>query len=408
MGDLKLSKVFIIGAGFSKGIADYPTSNELMTEICFKAEKYKQKESNYFRFANDFIKVYNYFSEQLKNNLMSFQEILNKDKIEARVDFDKEIDIEYLITFIDLNLEKQVVPKVKGIDCKNYPLLFIDSLSPEEFKNAKKFIQIMLFEVLRPNTDKYPIKWDAIKKFVELISPTDTIITFNYDLLLEQVLMQNKLWNPSQGYTEFDITQISKERDFNNYPDKKITLIKLHGSINWENRGLIDDNNLPYYFLCDRCTGEPLTEEFNAQLKVRIKEPHYVPDSVFIYPSFIKKFSQEHEQKMITKSINKITKAQKVFIFGYSLPEADTTANILFSQLPKHIEIEAVLFNDETHFEKRMKENFSFKNFKYYSTKIEDWLISGYTCKEYELEKEAEKVFEISLNTKEIDDKNEL
>lgn len=401
-----MSKVFIIGAGFSKGIADYPTSNELMTEICLKAEKYKQKESNYFRFANDFFKVHNYFLEQLKNNLISFQEALNKDKIEMKVDFDNQIDIEYLITFIDLNIEKKVVPRVEGKDCKSTSVLYIDKFSKSEFKNAKKFIQIMLFEVLRPNIDKYPIKWDAIQKFVELISPTDTIITFNYDLLLEQVLIQNKLWNPSQGYTEFDITQISTERDFNNYPDKKITLIKLHGSINWENRGLIDDNNLPYYFLCDRCTGGPLTEEFNTQLKVIMKETHYIPDSVFIYPSFIKKFNQEHEQKMITKSINKIKNAQKVFIFGYSLPEADTTANILISQLPKHIEIEAVLFKDETNFEKRMMENYSFKNFKYYSTKIEDWLTSGYTCEEYELKKEEYKIFETILNTEEVDDNN--
>ena len=397
MGDLRLSKVFIIGAGFSKGIANYPTSIGLIKSINDKAEEYSSYQNNYYDLAIDFKNVYGYYSDQLKNNLENFQKSINRNENAYHVLIDEQIDIEYLITLIDLNLEKQLIPRVDGLDCNSTPVLFTEDFSRCVFKNARKFIQIMLFDILRPDTDIYPIKWDVVEKFVGLISPTDIILTFNYDLLLEQILMKYNLWNPINGYEEFGLQQHSGEINNRDYLESKVKLIKLHGSINWEKIGFfdkLDNRDSPNYFLCDRCTGTPLIDDFDSKVTVPMAESHYIPDSALIFPSFIKQFDKTYEQKMIKMAINKISKTSGIYILGYSLPTPDTTANILFSFIPKNIETSIVLFEDENNLEDRLKNQFRLTNMKFFPNKIEEWLLGDYTSKEFEDALASNKMFE--------------
>jgi len=68
----------------------------------------------------------------------------------------------------------------------------------------------------------------------------DTIITFNYDLVIEESFTSAKLWNPVDGYgiqtsgkTKGWTKRWLDERHYGNNRSQ-ILLLKLHGSLNWE------------------------------------------------------------------------------------------------------------------------------------------------------------------------------
>lgn len=58
----------------------------------------------------------------------------------------------------------------------------------------------------------------------------DTVISFNYDLLMDLALLRNNVWHPSTGYGWWNPNVISSKKD---EEASKITLLKLHGSVNW-------------------------------------------------------------------------------------------------------------------------------------------------------------------------------
>lgn len=89
------------------------------------------------------------------------------------------------------------------------------------------------------------------KDILTLVQAGDTIVTFNYDLLIEESFKTAELWNPITGYGAkfgghtfrwgsrwFSSRSRTKRKS-------KIKLLKLHGSINWAASGnKLNDN--PY------------------------------------------------------------------------------------------------------------------------------------------------------------------
>jgi hypothetical protein len=100
--------------------------------------------------------------------------------------------------------------------------------------------------------------WAVYSKFVEHFVRTESVvITFNYDLLLEKLLVDTRDWHMIDGYgidiplaDEAFPTPRMASKGFTDIPPggrSKVLLLKLHGSINWGVPTIaVDEGNVIY------------------------------------------------------------------------------------------------------------------------------------------------------------------
>jgi len=143
-----------------------------------------------------------------------------------------------------------------------------------------KFEMLLLFSrVLTDTTDGPPCRYHSA--LVAGLREGDTVISFNWDPLLERALHGTGLWFPDDGYgISFDLLFDGEWRDANPGVHSQVQLLKLHGSVSW----LIC---LPGF---EGSTGEEYSglpqERFHDKFCfVRAPgEPHYTPRAVLLNP----------------------------------------------------------------------------------------------------------------------------
>jgi hypothetical protein len=180
------------------------------------------------------------------------------------------------------------------------------------------FIEDYIYRVLwQPQISR-----DALQKFLEKLMPGDVIITFNYDLVLDRALYEAERWHPADGYgvTQFETTPMWKvpPRQSQN------TILKLHGSLNWEIRGEVlqlhshHDINTEYL---PGCTETP--------------DPYDIPPppryGFGILPSLSKSLDSPPILDIWRKAQAVLSKADELVVIGYSLPKADAPVWALFA-----------------------------------------------------------------------------
>lgn len=167
-----------------------------------------------------------------------------------------------------------------------------------------------------------PLRSELHSNMLDLLCPGDTIVTFNYDLVIEESFLSrhNEIWNPVDGY---GVHQSNKTCDWCNKwfkrcvvkksTESKITLLKMHGSLNWElyaNRA-IRLIHRPYQF----------------------KTKGDVDKNMAILPPGIAKKIDTYPYKELWKSASsKLLNCKSVVIIGYSMPTADIAAKALFAE----------------------------------------------------------------------------
>jgi len=157
-------------------------------------------------------------------------------------------------------------------------------------------------------------KYQRIRDFVqENLREGDTIITFNWDLTIERSLEEYR-GDPGFLYT------YSHKRE-----DKRFTLLKPHGSIDWFEksaiRGLVPekkvgrlDDELYYY------------PRFNRAEHPKLKE---VPP-VIVPPVALKEFEFDFLKRTWRFVYRAVSDATEFHIIGYSLPREDQFARLVF------------------------------------------------------------------------------
>ena len=124
-----MSKVFIIGAGFSKAVSNAPLSKELFGLIYDRAIKEKSKRNQDMRDRDLFLK----FNGKLQSSLKPLLEIIKNGDTQLKTS--KEYpgmffpDIETVCTMLDLNIEKPYVPEGIKVDLKSCPIQFIEGFT---------------------------------------------------------------------------------------------------------------------------------------------------------------------------------------------------------------------------------------------------------------------------------------
>jgi len=159
----------------------------------------------------------------------------------------------------------------------------------------------------------------------KLFKENDSIMTFNYDCLLEHILWIIKYWSPNGGYGE-EISVFPLDRIKN---PCNIILLKLHGSINFNIEKTHPNGNAKY--------SEPyISDEIfpGTHAIIGDKPNSNIEKSSIVLPSYIKLFGSDRSSIRIWhEAIEKIKKADTLIIIGYSFPKADILTRFLLSFL---------------------------------------------------------------------------
>lgn len=393
-----MSRLFIIGAGFSKAIANAPVANNMLKAIWQKSlladEEYKHR-GDWPIDRSAFIKILTYFHYSIQELIHWLEEndnhkILNKNF----EDFLESLNIEFVCSYLDLLSKHYFIPKVKGVDMQGCPIPYIHSFHKDELESALKFINHHMLDLLLP--DNLEIDRDLFNKMADIFTDNDNFISFNYDLLIEQMLWHRKLWNPFDGYG-FEFDRNGNEDVFKS----KTKVIKIHGSINWRSPDRFFHPNLELA-IDHPFKDKPLFEGLKIPKSIvdKTKYRPYPLYSHIILPTFMKTPQYNWEIKLIEDSIKYCQKSDEIYILGYSAPDADYVANILFSEFNKNSKIYIVLWNSSENIALNMRNKLVEKygirkeNIIHENTKIEQWIKNEFDFSSYKKYLEDKKIMD--------------
>jgi len=350
-------RVIIVGAGFSKSLADAPLVNEFVEPI-YKAavEKELSKRIGRTDFESSFIKVVEHLANSIEHGLKFLEKDGTKIKNRSGIGLISSLNIEYLSTFIDLNIERPFIPKGIGVDLQGCPIPFMDNMFVFNFGDAKTFLLNYIIQILLP--DSLNIKKGYFKKIQSFFREGDVIITFNYDILLEQILFDAGLWHPFDGYL------LGKIDDYilleqGSIVETKIPIIKLHGSINWQEPGLFDNDIT--IFVTHPNNHMPFFPGLKYKTKIKRIADKKLLHAFLIFPTFMKKYKSKHELLLLKTAIKHIQNCNEIITLGYSFPEADSITAFMLTQIPENTIIKIIDLKADEIKEKLMK-IFSLKN----------------------------------------------
>jgi hypothetical protein len=324
-------RVYILGAGFSRH-AGYPLANGLIDEM------------------DDFVKSDNNADAEMKAQWAEMQHMLaNGDGSDALHAAVKEAyrlrNAEALISFLDAvrnvayasserDVHEYIAAKETG-----------SGLIERRFSHSDKFrssseaetkIRDCLVNALtayfewrnhRDTTSGAASQWKLIHEFCDqCLRPGDAVISFNYDCSLERVLLQQGRF--AVKYTknwpniQFLIPNIMEPKHA--AEDKReILLLKLHGSVGWQQ------------FLHQVCVGIPSQHLQDLGAKSEIDYPDdgdwtLATNRTMIVPTWFKTFHPDHLFAQLWKqALEVMLNASEVIVIGYSFPPGDSAAWVL-------------------------------------------------------------------------------
>lgn len=181
------------------------------------------------------------------------------------------------------------------------------------FKEIRTLASLGLCLALVPTLGQWNAK--AIDNFVKKIQPGDTILTFNWDTLLEFSL-----------YKHFHAEQILYcPLTYERKSSQRITFVKLHGSIDW-----LDDKE--YY--PERRT-EDRWEKIGHHIWRLKEQKHFAPMCMgvpaFIIPPTSRKTYDQHPdiKEFWDVGFWSIRESPEIYIIGYGFPKTDIHAQAL-------------------------------------------------------------------------------
>ncbi len=254
-----------------------------------------------------------------------------------------------VITFINENFRynKDVnFPTMESVfGFIDYFLLHNESLN-SVYTNAKlriikEYLIKLIHFVVDYRTNKkskyYHLFWEAISKH----NPNVSIISLNYDTLLEQAF---DFLFEKFGYIDYSIHFMNYEKseklkNFNFWIDAQkplkikgdalphaIKLLKLHGSLNWKYCNCCNQTLLtPWDRKIDLNKGKFLGYTYPDNVEYEYSCPLDGTDfqTLIIPPSYYKELTHNVISQLLTEAGKEIRAAKKIVFIGYSLSDAD-------------------------------------------------------------------------------------
>ncbi|XDD43139.1 SIR2 family protein [Leptospira sp. WS60.C2] len=206
----------------------------------------------------------------------------------------------------------------------------LKNITGNSLKNSEIYLDLigLVANVLKvePSAIKSSPRFLLLQKWISKLNERgDSIITFNYDLILEQVLVELK-WNPLTGYCmDFYIPGLDRQIPWVEPKANQIKYLKLHGSLNWqmEKDAFYDVSEKRIYFSANN-----VSNYWNNYFQGYYREKYsYYP---YIIPPLIgKKYENKSIQRLWHISQSLLENSKRIFIIGYSLPESDVIAEYM-------------------------------------------------------------------------------
>lgn len=268
--------VYVVGAGFSAGLG-YPLTKSLLIDVWSQLDRDSQNDlSRIIKFHHPV------FNPSRKTSFPGIEELLTEISVNLEL-FDASRPIEGTFTKKELEHVKET-------------LLFT--------------IAEWFHKLFEPASQK---TW-LLRMTARLRSENAAIVSFNWDLVLDQLLFQNGLGPASYGLAG----------DLGNGP----VLLKPHGSLNWyesshiqkvaaKKRAVIFQSKNPQPIEC--------IETFLRPREIKsIAAKRYTP--LVVPPTYLKDFRRPIFQRLWNKCTDVLSTPRTLIFLGYSLPAADLHA----------------------------------------------------------------------------------
>lgn len=313
-----MKRVFIVGAGFSKAVADLPLTSEMTKRFqeVLEDSRLRGDESgilwgeSIFRFWTDLEKQ---FLELPLRKAGNNSRVLNSNYW---------TNFESVLTFIDLNLNNEVQGRFKDSEkeySSNGPGYMFFGDNSHCLEEVRWSITTYLYRALINGKPDEAV----LTRFTESwLNDGDTVISFNYDLVLERFLFKQRRWFPRDGYGLEGFNNSIPPVNPEFQKPSQIKLLKLHGSLNWDDQFRLrwsDDSRISFF-------PNYLLEETRYLFPYQGKHG----SEGWIPPSWIKRYEPKLLLHIWRQAAKALSRAEEIIVIGYSLPEEDSAVFSLF------------------------------------------------------------------------------
>lgn len=305
-----MNKIFIVGAGASKGHTngDFPVINE------------------FFKVANK-LNILSDGGKKIKTEYKDLEKYV-RGYFNLNI-LKKDINIEEVMTNLEIDIEKS----------DSYELVIL----------RNKIINIIR-STLSKLSEKAFHRDSEYNLFYKMLNNNDTILTYNWDLLLDNVLGREIVVPDYSKISELgkkekqqyknmweDLTAVrdlkwSTEIPYIIYQSKGYYL-KLHGSIDWAYCPNKDCGSYSKVFAVNQLNKKHYCFECGSRVQYLIVPP--VLNKDFRHIPFIK--------KVWNFARNEISRADEIIIWGYSLPPTDFYSKWLFRQTKENLKAVSII-----------------------------------------------------------------
>ncbi len=190
--------------------------------------------------------------------------------------------------------------------------------------------------------------YENVMHFLEQEKGHVSIITTNWDVLLEQYMHRKGIKFDYNFNSEYVIDEIAKSKTLKRKSEDSIKFLKFHGSINW--------------FRCLRCgtlqvcgvdeCGQYLFDDLKEEKCYKCGQIAY-GDQVqlkpeIITPTMLKSINSQLYNNLWQNAAYQLQKADKIIFCGYSLPIADFEFRYLLKQsIKQNAKIDVVLYHND-------------------------------------------------------------
>jgi hypothetical protein len=165
---------------------------------------------------------------------------------------------------------------------------------------------------------------DVHRKILAQVKSGDTLVTFNYDTVIEESMPYvDGLWDPSDGYgfrasgTTLDWARMWRDKRPAKFSrSSQVRLLKLHGSLNWtlyQNKAV---RLKPRPYVVRARNGVPVTDKCSI-----------------LPPGWHKRIDKNPFRELWRRARLEFENCSSLAIVGYSLPETDLLARALFAEV---------------------------------------------------------------------------
>lgn len=327
----------VIGAGFSKAISNLPVTSEMINR--FKEELGNQREKGNKCRIKEGQDILN-FIDDVENK---YKESIGENENNSNGKFFTNIpqNFEGICSYIDLNITSdghsfyEINGSKKDLPSKSQ----FSNCTSNRLRNIRRYIGDYLYYILIE--DKIEDKTNQLKLnsfYDKFINGCNSIITFNYDLILEKFLYKKGKWFPKDGYgfIPLDLPEIKP-----NYVNQqsKVKIFKMHGSLNWEpyskdiNPYEGTDKNLQLRWVDIVNNNIFFPDYLVKDEKINFLYRNGINSQGWVFPSWLKQFSYWEMLQTWNNASKSLTNADEVIFIGYSLPKADSVVCSLFSTI---------------------------------------------------------------------------